>query len=151
MNLILGIILIVLSTFIGYILSSKYTEKRIFYQDFFEFNSLYKSEVNFSKRTIKSITENKKSPFYKELDNSFQNENYLLNLKNFSDDEKAFFREYSLNLGKGDRETELQFIDNFDKKIKEKLDSAIISEKNNKSLFIKVGFAFGLILFIAVI
>ena len=55
MNIIIGVFLIILGTFIGYKLSEKYTKRRKFFSDFFEFNQTLKTEITFSNNTVNNI------------------------------------------------------------------------------------------------
>ena len=52
MKIFLGLILLLLSTFLGYLLSSKYTKILEFYKEFISFNKKLITEVSFSQKTI---------------------------------------------------------------------------------------------------
>lgn len=153
MKIILGIILVGLCVYLGYFFSSKYIDKRKFYEDFWNFNKKIKNEVSFSQKTINKMIDEQgeKTLFYQTFENEF-NEKSEKNdkIKFLSKNEKEFFREYVSMIGKSDNASQISYIDSSDTRIKELLDESSENEKKYKSLYIKLGFLLGVILFIAI-
>jgi len=152
MNFFLGIICIFICTFIGYLLSSKYKDRHIFYEDFYNFNNLLKNEISYTKNTIVEILNN-----YKNNDNDFykiiikcicEKKEFSFPVKYISDDEKIMFMEYVENIGMGDVDSQASFFDLSNNRIKDLLKSAKDEEKKYKNLYIKLGVLSGLVLFI---
>ena len=114
MKIFLGILVIIFSTFIGYILSKKYTKLKNFYCNFDNFNKMLKTEIAFSQKTLKEIIAEKYS-----INNDFlynfklyleNKENFCLNINYLSSDEKAFLLEYFENIGKTEKGSQLEFL-----------------------------------------
>lgn len=155
MKIFLGILVIIFSTFIGYILSKKYTKLKNFYCNFDNFNKMLKTEIAFSQKTLKEIIDEKYS-----INNDFLNnfklylenkENFCLNINYLSSDEKAFLLEYFENIGKTEKGSQLEFLKKAEERLSTFYKNAIELDKKYKTLYIKLGFLIGLIIFILII
>ena len=155
MKIFLGILVIIFSTFIGYILSKKYTKLKSFYCNFDNFNKMLKTEIAFSQKTLKEIIDEKYS-----INNDFLNnfklylenkENFCLNINYLSSDEKAFLLEYFENIGKTEKGSQLEFLKKAEERLSTFYKNAIELDKKYKTLYIKLGFLIGLIIFILII
>ena len=155
MKIFLGILVILFSTFIGYILSKKYTKLKNFYCNFDNFNKMLKTEIAFSQKTLKEIIDEKYS-----INNDFlfsfklyleNKENFCLNINYLSSDEKAFLLEYFENIGKTEKGSQLEFLKKAEERLSTFYKNAIELDKKYKTLYIKLGFLIGLIIFILII
>ena len=155
MKIFLGILVIIFSTFIGYVLSKKYTKLKNFYCNFDNFNKMLKTEIAFSQKTLKEIIAEKYS-----INNDFlysfklyleNKENFCLNINYLSSDEKAFLLEYFENIGKTEKGSQLEFLKKAEERLSTFYKNAIELDKKYKTLYIKLGFLIGLIIFILII
>lgn len=153
MKLILGLVVVIISTTLGYTFSTKYKLKRLYYTSFYNFNKLLKNEVSFTKKTIIEIIDNIKESniFYDNLKNIFNIKNYKLENKNLNNDEIIFLYDYVERIGQTDPKTELDYLSSIELVLKENMDEAISIEKKYKPLCIKMGFLLGLIIFILIV
>ncbi len=149
MKIFIGIIFVLLSTYLGYLASNKYIVKRRFYQSFYDFNKIMQNEVAFSKNSlIEILNKNANLPFFSYVKNNVILKNKIVLDKNFSDDEKVFIKNYVENLGNSDSVTQISYLNSVDENIKKQLDECIANEKKYKSLYIKLGFLLGAVVLI---
>ena len=152
MKVLLGIILVCLSTLLGYILAGKFAFRKQFYDDYCNFNNIFKQEISFRQTTLVSLVKNKNSgDFYCVLRNYVQDNEFVFNKTYLKKDEIEFFHNYLKTLGTGDKNTQIEFIDRTNIVILEKQKKCVEDEKKYKALYVKLGFLFGLILFILVL
>lgn len=149
MNIFLGIIsFISCITFCCY-KAKKYVYRKKFYFEFFSFNKKLKTEIEFSQKTLTTIlNECKDSDFintckYYLKSNTFKFDNNFL-----YDEDKIFFKNYLSIIGKGDRISQIQFIDKISEQIDINYNDSQEKEKIYKKLYYKIGFLIGLMLFI---
>ena len=152
MKIVFGLIIVVLSTYLGYLFSQKYVSKKNFYLDFFAFHKKLKNEVGFSSNSIKNIIERteitKKSHFNVVLENYFLQNNFneiKLDKHIFSNDDTEYVKKYISNIGSLDKKTQLEFLSSCDVELQEKVNKSELEAKKYKSLCIKLGFLIGLI------
>lgn len=155
MSFIFGVIALITCSYIGYLCSKKYIDKRDFYNDFNNFNLKLKNAVSFNNSTIISLIEScdKKSLFYdalrscftKSIKIDFTSVNYL------SKAEIDFLNSYLDLIGSVDRNTQINYLNEVSNKLQENLNEAILEEKKYKTLYIKIGFLVGLIVFVVAI
>ena len=149
-----GILMIAISTLIGFMLSIKYTERKKFYSDFYSFNKRYIECVSFSGDSLKKLlSENNSSgsDFYEYMQAFILDKTAVFKKKYLGADESAFLYEYAATLGRGDYETEKTKANVSLEKIKERKEKSVDDEKKYKPLLIKLGFLFGAIVFILLI
>ena len=147
-KLIIGVFIVFIFTYFGYILGKKYTYKRKFFQDFYNFNVQYKQEVSFAHTTLnKIIDENSDNIFILKLKVYIQNKNDD-DLRTFTEDEINLFNNYCINVIRGDSATLLSFLKSQDDLLKDKLSMSIKNEKKYKNLYLKIGFLIGLTILI---
>lgn len=152
MKIILGIILVCLSTLLGYILSGKFTFRKDFYNDFYVFNDKLKQEVSFRQTTLISLLKNcGVNDFYVVLRNYIQNNVFSFNKTYLNKDEILYFENYLKMIGNGDKNSQIEYLDRINVDLIEKRKQMIDDEKKYKILYIKLGFLFGLILFVLVL
>ena len=153
MKIFFGVIVIVVFVILGVILSQKYTDKKIFYLDFVNFNKKMKNEVYFSKKSLLSLIAqmNKENIFTKCLTWYFINKNGQIPLdKNFEED-KDYLLNYLETIGNSDTLSQIKFIESCDSELEEKCNIATENEKKYKVLYVKLAFLLGLLVFILII
>jgi len=152
MKLIFGFLLISLSVYLGKIYSSKYTKIRMFYEDFFEFNRTLINKVSFSNNSILRIIneDNNDSCFYMIAKKYLIEHDNAVELDFINLDEINYLKRYLSEIGASDRNNQIKFLNTIDVEVKDKLNLAIDNEKKYKTLYIKLGFLFGLIIFVLV-
>ncbi len=149
MNLVLGVISLIFCTWLGYNLSKKFSKRREFYDDFSSFNYNLINEISFMQNSLPIIIEKykeKSSYFYKSLRDKVINKiDVNLDNKIFSNEEIVFFNDYLRGLGKSDKKTQINFLENAKTYLKNISSKTTEEEKKYKSLYIKIGFLIGLI------
>ena len=154
MRIFVGFIALFVSVIISNLLTIKFTLKRKFYNDFYEFNKRYKSELAFKRTTlIKLIKEiNTGSNIYLLLTNHFNKSCETIEFtKQLSDGEMQFINSYLNSIGRGDVASQTEFINQSNEIIYKSLNYSIEEEKKYKTLYIKIGFLAGLIIFVLII
>ena len=153
MNLLLGIISLLSCTAIGYFLSEKYIDRKNFYNDFYSFNERLLYEVSFGQKTVLTLIveeKNKNRAFGKSL-YSLVTQSKQNNVKFLSEDEKSFFTDYSLGLGKSDIKTQINYLNGYKYTLADKKKCAESETGKYKNLYVKIGFLLGIIILIALI
>lgn len=150
MRFVFCLALLVVSIIAGHKFADKYTLRRKFYSDFSFFNKHLKSEISFSQTTLLKMTDlfDKKTDFYISLKKYIENKEFNFEKKYLSLEEKGFFKGYIENVGAHDKITQLNYLESVEQKIDEYYSSAEKEEKKYKTLYIKLGLLFGLMLFI---
>lgn len=154
MRVFVGLIALFVSILISNFFAIKFTLKRKFYNDFYEFNKRYKSELTFKRTTlIKLINDNNgDSDFYSLLNNYFNNDNKNIELiKQLSDSEIQFLNSYLNNVGNGDTASQIEFINQSNEMLYELLNNSREEENKYRGLYVKLGFLVGLIIFVLII
>lgn len=147
MRIFIGILLLLLSIYLGYILSSKYRKRLSFFNSFYEFNNTVSNEVYFSQSTILQMLKNqeKEDDFIQNVKEYLQNKKLKFELKYLSNDDLEFFNNYLKKVGGSDKKTQEKFLENANVQIEKKLNAARDEEKKYRLLYIKLGFLVGLI------
>lgn len=155
MKIFFGVLSVFLCVAVAYKMSDKYIERRKFYESFNDFNKKLKNEVYFTRKTIVSVLEenqNKNDFFYKSVREYYHNnKKRIRNIKVFSEEESDFFNKYLDVLGVSDGISQINHIEAAENYISEKLNQSIENEKKYRSLYIKLGFLLGLLIFILII
>ena len=154
MKIFLGVILLIISTFVGYIKSSKFTFRRIFFDDFNTFNNKLKNEVAFKQGTIINLlqNENDNGDFMFGIKNVFINKESLSLKSNYlSDKEIKLYNDYISKIGTLDKVSQIEYLNSIEAEISSIKKQCIADEEKYKNLYIKLGFFVGLILLILVL
>lgn len=152
MKIFLGCILIIICTCCGHFLSLKYVKRKTYYSDYRSFNKNLINEISFSQRSIKHIIQNEKNSDFYTYINNFINGNIRVESLNFlSQDEIAFINFYLDNIGSGDKITQLNYLKSVTDEIEKNYEINKTNEKKYRSLYIKISFLIGLILFVVII
>lgn len=152
MNVILGGIFLIVCVLIGYKCSEKYVLREKFYMDFAGFNDKLINEILYTQKTLSQVMGliDADGEFYKVVknyvvDKKFQNVGYL------SEQENDAVRNYLTVIGKGDKISQTQLLKSEKVNIDEKKSKSEQEKGKYRSLYIKVGFMVGLIIFIALL
>ena len=150
MKILLGLIAIIISTYVGYIASSKHVKKKKFYDSFNEFNKRLINEVAFSQKSLIDILNefDNQSDFYLIFSRFFYKQKFELNMNYLSNDDKIFIKTYLSNIGASDKKTQLNFLNEISVQIKKNYDITCENYKKYKTVYIKIGILIGLIIFI---
>ena len=153
MNIYIGLLLLIICTFSGYRLSVKYSDRRIFFTDFYSFNEKMINEVSFSQNSLLSLIENesKLNRDFGKLIFEIINTKEKNCVKYLKDEEIEMISGYINKLGKSDRESQITYLSSEKKIIDEMRVAAINEEKKYAKLYVKLGFLFGLIVFVVLI
>ena len=152
MTTFIGVIIIIISTLFGYILSEKFAYRKNFYKNFFEFNKNLKSEVSFTKASILSIIDNKDSNDFIEIAKEYISLNEIKSqYKHIKQSEIDFIKSYLSSIFDVDDKTLLKNIDYYTVKINEIYNVAIYEDKKYRTLYVKIGFLLGLLVFVILI
>ena len=76
---------------------------------------------------------------------------YLVKLKFLSDEESEFLNKYLQNLGRTDKDSQLNLLNSFEPELEKFIHSADNKSKTYRPLCVKLGFLLGLIIFILLI
>ena len=134
-------------------MSTKYSEKRKFYNSFSSFNKRLLYEVSFTKLSLVKILKNygtENDDFICVLKEKYlsNKESSPIKYKYLTDDENSYFSQYIENIGLGDSVSQSLYLTGVGKYLDNQLNAAIENEKKYKSLYIKLGFLSGLIVFV---
>ena len=112
-----------------------------------------KTELAFSKNSIINIIKKLPDDIFKNSANWFfeSGQGDVPIFKNCTDEEKDFVKNYFDTIGKSDSLTQIKFIESCQNVLDEKVLDAETNEKKYKSLYVKLGFFFGLLIFIIVL
>lgn len=151
-NVVIGCVIVAFTTYLGYAVSKKYYFKRKFYQSFYDFNLIMKSEIAFGRNTVKSIIEKNDDggEFYKKIKRYVENEKYE-RVDYFAESDNDFVLNYYKTIGEGDAVSQTKFVDGADGRLKKYLEEACLNEKKYRTLYLKLGFMVGLIIMIIIL
>lgn len=160
---IFGIALVLFTTFCGYLFAKKYRQRKLFLQQFKEFNERFLSEITYYRRPIKAFvaTYAYKGEFDRFLKVFFQlleggqaqarAFDFKAEFPFLQKEERQTLEDYFLMIGKGDSTSQKGYFSS----VKERLSTLSLSaEKDCKKygdLYIKLGFLCGLLLLILMI
>ena len=150
MKIIIGIFFLFLCTFIGYNLSLKYTKRKMFYGNFFNFNEKLLREVSFLQTTIVSLLNDIdiNTDFYDSLKHYINTKEFKFDKQYLLEEEKNELNRYFKTIGTSDKIGQLEYLNSMDITLKNKRIQTEENEKKYRMLYIKMGFLIGLIILI---
>lgn len=150
MNILSGIIVLCLSVALSILLSNKYTKRKTFYTEFSRFNEKILKEVSFTSSSLFKISKSLSfdNDFGLTTSKYFAGEKNVQTLAYLSKEENEYYLYYLSNVGLSDRESQIAFVSKTQQELVEKLKNSSEDEKKYKSLYVKLGFLFGLIMMI---
>lgn len=133
MKIIIGIFFLFLCTFIGYNLSLKYTKRKIFYGNFFNFNEKLLREVSFLQTTIVSLLNDIdiNTDFYDSLKHYVNTKEFKFDKQYLLEEEKNELNRYFKTIGTSDKIGQLEYLSSMDITLKNK---RIQTEENEKKI-----------------
>lgn len=150
MRFLLGVICLILCLFVGYILSQKFSCKRMFYSDFKNFNERLITEVSFSQKTISQLIINNDNDFYNLVSNKISGREYVIP-RYLKREEYEFLNDYFSNIGKSDKYTQMLYLNSVKNQIDNCFNKSKEDEKKYKTLYVKMGFLIGLIILVVLL
>ena len=154
MNIVLGLVIFLLCVIMAFVLSTKYVEKRKFYEDFLSFNDKLKVELSFTKLTLKKLMEGfngRKTIFFNCATRYFDDKEMDLTVKWLRGEEKDYVKSYFSTIGTSDAVSQLEYVRNVDVELRKKYDDAKNEEKKYRQLYLRLGILIGLAGFIIVL
>ncbi|MBQ7913556.1 MAG: stage III sporulation protein AB [Clostridia bacterium] len=163
LKFIFGIGIVAFTSFCGYLLAKKYRKRKLFLQQFKEFNERFLSEVTYFRRPIKAFVS---SYAYKGEFDSFlkiffeQLEIGQAQVRSFDfksefpflrEEERLTVENYFLMLGKGDSSSQKGYFASIKERLTAQCSAAEIDCKKYGDLYIKLGFLCGLLILILMI
>ena len=150
MKIIIGIFFLFLCTFIGYNLSLKYTKRKMFYGNFFNFNEKLLREVSFLQTTIVSLLNDIdiNTDFYDSLKHYINTKEFKFDKQYLLEEEKNELNRYFKTIGTSDKIGQLEYLNSMDITLKNKRIQTEENEKKYRMLYIKMGFLIGLIILV---
>ena len=154
MRVVVGILITIISTYIGYRLSIKYHKRKIFFYEFSNFNKLLISELGFLKspmpEIVKSIN-NKNSDFFNKINSFLDADHKDFSINYLAKEEEEYFNDYVKNISEFDDKTLSSYLNLSMKNINNYYELALTEDKKFRPLYIKLGFLIGLIILIIII
>jgi len=156
----LGIAIIGFTTYCGYLLAKKYHKRKLFFQQFYQFNERFLNEITYFKRPILEwISEyTYTGEFLEFLEMFFQSiqefgtlQTLNLSASEFSfltKEDKKCIEDYFLMFGKGDSISQKTYFSSVKDTLKTSMIDAEKTAKKFADLYIKLGFLCGLLLLI---
>ena len=146
----------IIGAVIGYLISFRYLYAREFWDGFYNLNKKLKSEIRFTQNTLPNMikTENAKNAFIKALNEDLFDADLnaqKVKLYYLSEKEKEFYVNYVKTIGSTDKDAEIAFIDSVEQELYTYFRTHEEKYKKYRPLFIKLGFLFGLIMFILLV
>lgn len=163
MKVILIVVLCVITTYIGYLLSRQYKQRRDLYVNLKDFVDKISSEIKFKNSSIKdlclSYEKNYNGEFLKILktytksldEKSEFSLDDIAVVKSYTDEEKSLITNFFNSLGKFDLKTQIEDMNNFKRRFEEYCEDAKSEYKKYSSLFTKLGLIIGLAISIIII
>ena len=156
---IVGIAVVVFTTFCGRFLAKKYTIRKAFFQEAESFNEGFLEELGYTKRPFEEYCLKRayKGEFgqmlHEELNRRAKRKS-TLSLDGYSflnAEERAFFSEYFCAFGRGDAQSQKSYFSQAKNRLQSLKIKAEEECKRNVELFTKMGFLLGLALLIIII
>ena len=160
---VLSILMVAFTSFCGYLLAKKYRKKKEFYIQFSLFNERFITELSYFRRPILQFIH---SYAYKGEFLFFLNAYLELNDKSnahlqsitehaafyfLTFDEKAMLINYFSMLGKGDSHSQKSYFSSIKDFLNKAENQAIENCKKYETLYLKLGFLFGVLIIILII
>ena len=164
MKLLLGVLIVCFTSYCGYFLSKKYRTRKLFFIQLYEFNEYYLNEISYFRRPLPEILNRRtyKGAFAELLKRFFGllKENStkktaiydLLSAYDFlTEDEKSTVGDYFSMLGSGDSNSQKEYFGSVKSTLADLKNKSVADSEKYGSLFIKLGFLFGLTVLILIV
>lgn len=158
LKFLLGVAIVALTSFIGYLLAKKYRQRKDFFLQFYEFNERFLTELAYRRRPIREFVS---SYAYRGDFNFLLVEFFsgieerdafdLPDLTFLSKEEKSFIFDYFSMLGRGDSLSQKGYFSSVKETLSSHVKSSANACKRYGDLYIKLGFLCGLLILILII
>ena len=159
----LGIAIVGLTSFIGYLLAKKYRQKKAFFMQLYEFNERFLSELSYRRRPIRELVasyayqgEFKEllDDFFLSLDKKSSKDLAVFDLPEYTfltKEEKGLVADYFLMFGRGDSLSQKGYFSSLKDTLSSQAEKAADTCKRYGDLYMKIGFLCGLLILILII
>lgn len=158
LKFLLGVAIIALTSFIGYLLAKKYRQRKEFFIQFCEFNERFLSELAYRRRPIREFASSYtySGEFNELLEDFFRkiDEGTTFDFCEYSfltPEEKSLVADYFSMLGRGDSFSQKGYFSSVKETLASLLKSSTDASKRYGDLYIKLGFLCGLLILILII
>ena len=141
-----------ITALLGYVLSLRFAESREFWDKFDFWHKKIKNEIAFTQNTLPEIlASNGEKDVFLLKAQEFLSCGVCSEIKYLSSEENEFLVKYLQNLGTTDKTSQLDFLNSVEADILQYSSNADNKHKKYRPLYIKLGFLFGLIIFILLV
>lgn len=159
----LGVFLVAFTSFCGYFLAKKYRQRKLFFKQLQEFNERFLSEISYYRRPIKDFASKYYykgefnillKDFFEGLENRSEGERFLSDLPTYAflkKEEMSVIEDYLLMLGRGDSASQKNYFSSVKPQLSKWQNESDAACKRYGDLYIKLGFLFGLFIFILIL
>ena len=153
MNIVFGLLLICVFTYLGKRYAVRYNIRRDFFADFYKFNGSMTAEMTFGRRTLTELEQKGRyqSPFALALKYCIDRAEPPDFKTLLTPEENDFLENYFLGLGKSDGVTQLKMFESAEAPLKKYKDDAQEKAVKYSALSVRLSFLFGLMAFILII
>ncbi len=163
LKILSGIAIIAFTTFCGWLLSQKFRRRKLFFEQFKEFNEHFLNEIAYYRRPIQQfIADFEYEGEFNELlqllfslwgENSLQKRNFMevIEYSFLKNEEKRMIADYFLMLGRGDSVSQKGYFSAVKDTLAKYCAEAERDDKRYGDLYVKLGILFGLFILIIII
>ncbi len=151
MNVIPSALFLLLSVILGHIFSSKYLLKYKFYDDFYQFNEKVINEVLYFQKTLNSIINCLPESDFSRVIKSYFEKKKIAQVDFLTAEENEYLNNYLINVGKSDRDTQIEYLQRVRLNIDSIKKGAETSLKKYRPLYLKISLLIGLIAFVVLL
>lgn len=157
MKIFLIVLIMILSIFVGFVFSKKYSNRNKFFQSLVSLCQKFDVEINYSRERVKNILENldekhkinlsgldKNYISFIEKKNQLDKETLFKNISFLKESEEDMILLFFKSLGRSDVDSQSKEIKNYQKKFEDKLKETQTENKKYGTLSIKLGVIVGL-------
>ena len=143
----------VITAVIGYLFSLKYNEAENFWNKFLYWHKKIKTEISFSQNSLPEIlrSDAENDKFLNAALDFINKKENVPKFKFLSNEENDFLNKYLQDLGTTDKNSQIDFLNSMEQDLIRYAKDSENKSKKYRPLFIKLGFLFGLIIFILVV
>lgn len=153
-KLILGVVFVAISSLLGLKVADKYNYRRQVFQKLYDFSIFFNSKVGFINETVKQSLVNLQKDLPQTLENVnefFEGEQFECRDKKLTVKQKELVSSFINSLGISDSKSQKNLNNSYIELIKNELTSVKTYAQKFTQLSVKLGFAFGLVIFIILI
>ncbi len=163
LKFLLGVAIVALTTFGGYLLAKKYRQRKQFFAQLWEFNERFLSEIAYYRRPIREFVAGYAyqgefntllQEFFSGIDERSPNDRAIFDFPDYTfltKEEKNAVEDYFLMLGKGDSVSQKGYFTAVKDTLSKLQAQSADACKRYGDLYIKIGFLCGLLILILII